>query len=160
MDDYYDLGAYSRRSRPTSAEAQVWFDRGLNWLFGFNHAEAIKCFGKALEHDPALRHGPLGHRLRRRPELQPALASLRSRRQGARRWPLPTTPCRRRWPSPSRATPVEQALIRALPARYPQREPIEDQSDWDKAFTQRDAQGVRALPRRSRGRAASSSRRS
>ena len=34
-----------------------------------------------------------------------------------------------------RATPVEQALIRALPARYPQREPIEDQRPWDKAFT-------------------------
>src|SRR5262249_44280703 len=33
------------------------------------------------------------------------------------------------------ATPVEQALIRALPARYPQREPIEDQSAWDKAYT-------------------------
>ena len=36
----------------TSPDAQLWFDRGLNWLFGFNHAEAIKCFGKALEHDP------------------------------------------------------------------------------------------------------------
>jgi len=34
-----------------------------------------------------------------------------------------------------RATPVEQALIRALPARYPQRGPIEDQSAWDSAFT-------------------------
>ena len=33
------------------------------------------------------------------------------------------------------ATPVEQALIHALPARYPQREPIEDQSPWDKAYT-------------------------
>jgi hypothetical protein len=50
--DYYDLGAYSRRVTTKSPEAQVWFDRGLNWLFGFNHAEAIKCFAKALEHDP------------------------------------------------------------------------------------------------------------
>ncbi len=33
-------------------EAQLWFDRGLNWLFGFNHGEAIKCFHKALKHDP------------------------------------------------------------------------------------------------------------
>src|SRR5882724_965767 len=49
---YYDLGAYSRLINTKSAEAQVWFDRGLNWVFGFNHAEAIKCFGKALEHDP------------------------------------------------------------------------------------------------------------
>ena len=52
MTDYYDLGAYSRRVTTRSPEAQVWFDRGLNWLFGFNHAEAIKCFAKATEHDP------------------------------------------------------------------------------------------------------------
>jgi tetratricopeptide (TPR) repeat protein len=32
-------------------------------------------------------------------------------------------------------TPVEQALIGALKVRYPQREAIEDQADWDKAFT-------------------------
>ena len=49
---YYDLGAYSRPITTKSDEAQAWFDRGLNWVFGFNHAEAIKCFGKALEHDP------------------------------------------------------------------------------------------------------------
>ena len=34
-----------------------------------------------------------------------------------------------------RATPVEQALIRALPARYPQRNSIEDQSGWDKDYS-------------------------
>jgi len=33
------------------------------------------------------------------------------------------------------ATPAEQALIQALTMRYPQRNPIEDQSQWDKAFT-------------------------
>src|SRR4029434_5057643 len=49
---YYDLGAYSRPISTSSAEAQLWFDRGLNWVFGFNHAEAIKCFARALEHDP------------------------------------------------------------------------------------------------------------
>src|SRR5260370_24853046 len=38
-------------------------------------------------------------------------------------------------------TPVEQALIRVLPARYPQREPIEDQTGWDKTFRR----GVRQL---------------
>ena len=50
--DYYDLGAYSRPVTTSSAEAQAWFDRGLNWLFGFNHAEAIKCFTQAVGHDP------------------------------------------------------------------------------------------------------------
>jgi len=50
--DYYDLGAYKRKITTTSPDAQLWFDRGLNWLFGFNHAEAIKCFTKAVELDP------------------------------------------------------------------------------------------------------------
>jgi hypothetical protein len=46
--DYYDLGSYTRKVTTAVPEAQLWFDRGLNWLFGFNHAEAIACFRKAL----------------------------------------------------------------------------------------------------------------
>ena len=49
---YFDLGRYSRKITTSSADAQLWFDRGLNWVFGFNHTEAIKCFQKALTHDP------------------------------------------------------------------------------------------------------------
>ena len=45
---YFDLGPYSRKVTTASPDAQIWFDRGLNWLFGFNHYEAIKCFQKAL----------------------------------------------------------------------------------------------------------------
>ena len=29
MDDYYDLGTYSRPVTTRSAQAQLWFDRGL-----------------------------------------------------------------------------------------------------------------------------------
>ena len=50
--NYFDLGPYSRKITTSSPEAQPWFDRGLNWLFGFNHGEAVKCFKKALEQDP------------------------------------------------------------------------------------------------------------
>src|SRR6185295_4722558 len=35
-----------------------------------------------------------------------------------------------------KASAVEQAMIKALGARYPQREAIEDMSPWDKAYTQ------------------------
>ena len=51
MSDYYDLGSYSRTITTDSAEAQRWFDRGLNWLYGYNHDEAVKCFRRALAHD-------------------------------------------------------------------------------------------------------------
>ncbi len=48
----FDLGAYSRTVSTNSAEAQRWFDLGLNWCFGFNHEEGVKCFRKALDFDP------------------------------------------------------------------------------------------------------------
>ncbi|MEZ5849077.1 MAG: hypothetical protein R3D68_00320 [Hyphomicrobiaceae bacterium] len=53
--EYFDLGTYSRKITTRSPDAQIWFDRGLNWLFGFNHAEAIKCFQTALK--PRMRDG-------------------------------------------------------------------------------------------------------
>lgn len=48
----YDLGNYSRKVATTSADAQIWFDRGLNWCFAYNHDEAASCFSKAIDHDP------------------------------------------------------------------------------------------------------------
>ena len=50
--DRFDLGAYRRPISTRSAETQRWFDIGLNWCYGFNHEEGIKCFEKALETDP------------------------------------------------------------------------------------------------------------
>lgn len=52
--DYYDLGDYSRPIGTDSADARLWFDRGLIWAYAFNHDEAISCFERALEHDPEL----------------------------------------------------------------------------------------------------------
>ncbi|UVK37449.1 tetratricopeptide repeat protein [Mesorhizobium sp. AR10] len=50
--DRFNLGTYQRPISTRSAEAQRWFDIGLNWCYGFNHEEGIKCFEKALETDP------------------------------------------------------------------------------------------------------------
>ncbi|KUM24542.1 hypothetical protein AU467_29675 [Mesorhizobium loti] len=51
--DHFDLGTYRRPISTFSAETQRWFDIGLNWCYGFNHEEGIKCFEKALETDPS-----------------------------------------------------------------------------------------------------------
>ena len=48
----FDLGAHSMKVTTSSPEAQYWFDQGLNWCFGFNKEESVKCFRKALEYDP------------------------------------------------------------------------------------------------------------
>jgi len=132
--DYYDLGAYSRPITTKSPQAQTWFDRGLNWLYGFNHAEAIKCFGEALKHDPDCPMAHWGISYAAGPNYNlpwhlydpmgktMALAASYDAMKAATA-------------VADRATPVEQALIKALAIRYPQRTPIDDQSDWNKAFT-------------------------
>ncbi|GAB5356277.1 hypothetical protein AAMO2058_000276600 [Amorphochlora amoebiformis] len=51
---YPDMGMQHLKTSTKSESAQVWFDRGLIWLFGFNHFEAVRCFQKALEKDPKL----------------------------------------------------------------------------------------------------------
>ncbi|MFD2058267.1 hypothetical protein ACFSQT_35845 [Mesorhizobium calcicola] len=50
--DRFNLGSYRRPISTRSAETQRWFDIGLNWCYGFNHEEGIKCFERALETDP------------------------------------------------------------------------------------------------------------
>lgn len=132
--DYYDLGSYSRAVSTASSEAQTWFDRGLNWTFGYNHGEAVACFQKALAADPhcamaewglAYAAGPnynMPWHLMDPAGLDQALETSYDATQRALKLKQD-------------ATPVEQALIAALAARYPQREPLEDLMPWNHAFS-------------------------
>ena len=74
----FDLGAYSRPVSTSSADAQAWFDRGLVWSYGFNHEEAVRCFGRAAEADPecAMAHWGIAYALG--PELQQGLGRVRA----------------------------------------------------------------------------------
>ena len=156
---YYDLGDYSPPITTTSPEAQLWFDRGLNWATASTTRRRSTASSKALEHDPgcAMAHWGIayaaGPNYNKPWELYDpagkaeALAASYDAMQKA-------LACA------AGATPVEQALISALPARYPQREPIEDQSGWNNAFTRGDARGVRAASATTSTCAASSPRRS
>ena len=131
---YYDLGAYTRSITTKSPDAQIWFDRGLNWVFAFNHEEAIKCFAKALERDPgcAMAHWGIAYAAGPNYNLPWHLYDPAGK---AKALAAAYDAMKEALACAHLATPVEQALINALPARYPQRETIEDQSDWDKAYT-------------------------
>ncbi len=133
MDYPYDLGFYSRTVTTASAEAQRWFDRGLNWCFGYHHEEAIVCFEKALEADPncAMAHWGIGYAAGPNYNfpwelMDPAgKAAALARSYDSARAALALA---------GGVSAPERALIEALPARYPRRDPIEDQSPWHDAF--------------------------
>ncbi len=50
--DHFDLGNHTWQISTTSADAQRWFNLGINWCYCFNQEEGLKCFQKALESDP------------------------------------------------------------------------------------------------------------
>ena len=56
----FDLGSWSRKISTDSDAAQLWFDRGLNWTYGFNHEEAVDCFRRAADADPSRARWPGG----------------------------------------------------------------------------------------------------
>lgn len=134
MDHYdYDLGTHGRTVTTTSAEAQKWFDRGLVWTYGFHHEEAVACFEAAAAADPdcAMAHWGIAYALGpnyNKPweffdgeDLAATVARTHAAVELAQR-------------KAADATPVEQALIGALRARYPQAEAVEDCSVWNEPY--------------------------
>ncbi|WP_297837237.1 hypothetical protein [uncultured Roseibium sp.] len=133
MSEYFDLGRYTRvvTSIP---EAQVWFDRGLVWLFAYNHEEAIVCFEKAVAADPAcaLAHWGIAYGIGPNynkaweiftpEEKGPALARAHAALATAK--------------ALKEARPVERALIEALASRYPTDPEIEDYQPFNDGFAE------------------------
>jgi tetratricopeptide (TPR) repeat protein len=133
MDYPYELGPYSRKVTTASSDAQRWFDRGLNWCFGYHHEEAVACFEKALEADPNCAMAHWGVAYAAGPNynfpwelMDPAgKAAALARAFDATRAALALV---------GGVTAPERALIEALPARYPQRDTIDDQGAWNDAY--------------------------
>jgi tetratricopeptide (TPR) repeat protein len=145
MDYPYDQGSYRRTITTKSADAQRWFDRGLNWCFGYHHQEAVVCFEKALEADPdcAMAHWGVGYAMGPNYNLpweylDPATKSaFLSKAYDA---------THAAWARKDHVTAPERALIEALTTRYPQRDAIDDQRPWNDAFADAMRAVHRALP--------------
>ena len=136
MTEYYDLGPYSRKITAANADAQMWFDRGLNWTFNFYHEEAVGAYQKAIEADPdcAMAYWGISYALGPNYNMPWILydpAGLKQALGGA--YDAMTEALARM----DNCTPAEQAMIKALQARYPQREPLENVKEmraWDSAY--------------------------
>lgn len=128
----FDVGKHTRAISTSSAQAQAWFDFGLNWSFGFNQEEGVRCFLRALDSDPscAMAHwgvayasGPFynltwhelgkteAYKVTKRAYFHVERASILS----------------------SNATDVERGLIQALSKRFQKAHPVtpEIYDQWD-----------------------------
>lgn len=133
MSDYYDLGTHGCPVTTSSDQAQLWFDRGLVWTYGYNHEEAVVCFQRALEHDPdcAMAHWGVAYAAGPNYNLPWDLLDDRGKAK-ALNCAYDATQCA--LALLDRCRPVERELIGALPARYPQRDPAPDMHRWDHDF--------------------------
>jgi tetratricopeptide (TPR) repeat protein len=136
-DEYYDLGTYTRKISTMNAAAQIWFDRGLVWCYGFNRAEGYKCFEQAIAHDRqcAMAYWGLvyatGPNYNKGWGLFDPVDLMRSMKicHDTSRYAL-------RLIETEPVTPVERALIKAMQARYPVDHPVADYTQINHSYDQ------------------------
>ncbi|MGI5430754.1 hypothetical protein [Streptomyces sp. CA-179760] len=133
MDDYYDLGTYSRPVTTSSSTAQLWFDRGLLWTYAFHHEEAVACYEKAAEADPECAMAYWGIAYALGPNYNKPWEFFDDD-ELVRTVERTHSAVERAHDKAVKTTPVEQALIAALRARYPQSEAVEDCSVWNEPY--------------------------
>ncbi|QIJ66872.1 hypothetical protein [Streptomyces sp. JB150] len=132
--DYYDLGTHTRTVTTTSAEAQLWFDRGLVWTYAFHHEEAARCFEAAAAADPGCAMAYWGIAYALGPNYNKPWDFFDERELTRTVERTHTAVERAHERAADAATPVERALIGALRARYPQARPAEDCSVWNAPY--------------------------
>ena len=130
---YFDLGSYSMKVTASSKGAQMWFSRGLVWVYAYNHEEAITCFEKALEADPncAMAHWGIAYAIG--PNYNKPWETFEEDEK-----PDCITRARQAVTKASelqdQVTGVENALIEAIARRYPEDASIEEFAPWNDAY--------------------------
>jgi tetratricopeptide (TPR) repeat protein len=147
-EDYFALGTFSRAITTTSPEAQLWFNRGLVWTYGFNHEEAVKCFGRAIAVDEtcamaywgiAYSIGPNYNKpweMFDNDELQTVVARARNAALSAGKH------------AAKNSTAEEKALIDAVMFKCPtsQVEDLESRSTWNEKYAEAMGKVYRQFP--------------
>ena len=118
--------AYHRPASTRSSEAQAFLDQGLQWLYGFNDDEAIRCFHRAAELDPSCALAWWGIAYANGINVNDPVLSEREARDA---WAA----AQKALAAKAGATPVERALIDAVAARYAWPQP-EEQKPLEQAY--------------------------
>nr|CAA9210850.1 hypothetical protein AVDCRST_MAG63-1544 [uncultured Armatimonadetes bacterium] len=120
------MGKHKRKITTKSPLAQRYFDQGLNFLYAFNHDEAIRSFTQAAAIDPGCAMAYWGIATANGPHINFPL--------------VPPDRAKAAWQALTRArelagttTPVEKALIETLGRRYADPQP-EDRKSLDEAY--------------------------
>ena len=120
------LGSYTRTVTTDSAEAQKYFNQGINWLYAFNHDEAALAFTKAAEIDPSCAMAWWGLSYVQGPNYNDTV--------------MGESRCHVAWDAYQHAlvalddeTPAERGLVEALGARYTAEVP-DDRTPLEAAF--------------------------
>jgi tetratricopeptide (TPR) repeat protein len=135
---YEGFGNYHRPISTSSPEAQRWFDQGLQLLYGFNHDEAIRSFRQAAAHDADCAMAWWGVSYASGLHINNPVMTEQQTRQG---YEASLEAIRRL----HHASPVEQALIRAVARRYTWTPPA-DRRPLDESYADAMEAAWRAFP--------------
>jgi tetratricopeptide (TPR) repeat protein len=120
------MGPHTRQVTTSSPEAQAYFNQGLNWLYAFNHDEAVRAFTRAAELDPDCAMAWWGISYAQGPNYNdPVMPPGRN----AAAWAA----LQEALSTLDNETPAERALVQALAQRYADPAP-EDRKRLDIAF--------------------------
>ena len=134
---YDNLGSHHRAITTSSPGAQAYFDQGLRLSYGFNHAEAIRAFREAQRLDPTCAVCWWGEAYAWGPNINAGMDSS----SGAAAYAA----AQRAMALLAHASPVEQALIRAVAARYAAVPPA-DRAALDSAYAGAMAEAAQRFP--------------
>ncbi|WP_229502824.1 tetratricopeptide repeat protein [Pseudoduganella guangdongensis] len=134
---YKDLGQLQMPVTTRSPRAQAYFNQGLRLLFAFNHAEAARAFRAAQQADPQCAMCHWGEALVLGPNINAPMfpeavapaAAAAARAQAAA----------------GPASPVEQALVRAVVQRY-SAQPGAERAALDQAYAAAMTEAARSFP--------------
>ena len=116
------LGKFHRTVTTSSSEAQAYFDQGMRLLWAFNHDESSRSFAQAARLDPSCSMCFWGVALTVGPNYNlPMMAEPRAK--------VAWEAIQRAQANAPHTTPVEQALIAALAARYPDARPLDPSNE-------------------------------